>query len=221
MATPQPEPFAAQEAAGVGEQDGTDNAEGEEAHGVLGEHAEAERGTDREPPARVASLQQPNNEVRGEDPTEIVEGDVRHERAAADTKRNGSESSENLRASGAAELTRHQTSKDNRDGLHKPGEKTEARERGAEEQQRESREEWRDWRIGNVAPGEVAGVVEEREFVAIEAVAIAGKEVEKQSGKCDGEKRDEIAAPEGVRWSGKARGGRKSDGARIELWRTN
>ena len=93
--------------------------------------------------------------------------------------------------------------------------------RGAEEQQGESREVWRDWRIGNVTPGEVAGVVEEREFVAIEAVAIAGKEVEKQGGKSNGEKRDEIAAPEGVRWSGKARGGRKSDGARIELWRTN
>ena len=34
--------------------------------------------------------------------------------------------------------------------------------------------EWRDGGIGNVAPGEVAGVVEEREFVAIETVAIAG-----------------------------------------------
>jgi hypothetical protein len=122
-----------------------------------------------------------------------------------------------LRATGAAKFARHEAREDDGDGLHKPGEKPEAGKRSAEEQEREAREEWRDGRIGNVTPGEVAGVVEEREFVAIEAVAIAGEEVEKQRGKGDSEERDKIAAPEGVWTRDDARGCRKSGCPRIVL----
>jgi hypothetical protein len=122
-----------------------------------------------------------------------------------------------LRATGAAKFARHEAREDDGDGLHKPGEKPEAGKRSAEEQERKAREEWRDGRIGNVTPGEVAGVVEEREFVAIEAVAIAGEEVKEERRKSDSEERDEIATQEAVWWRDDARGCRKNGRARIVL----
>ncbi len=48
-------------------------------------------------------------------------------------------------------------------------------------------DEGREWRIGDESPVEMAGVGEELEFVAMEAVAAVGEEMKEGDGGGDGE----------------------------------
>ena len=80
------------------------------------------------------------------------------------------------------------------DRLYECGEEAEARERCAEKQESDAAEEWRHRRVGDVAPGEVAGVFEDGEFVAVEAVAVADEQMNDESRGADAAKQNEGSA---------------------------
>ena len=108
-----------------------------------------------------------------------------HERAATETERDGSKGGDDLRPLPSSHDFGHLSGEDNGDGLRDSGEETEADERSAKKFESEPREEGRHRRILHVAPGEVAGVFEGHEFVAVEAVAPAGSEVREDGGDGD------------------------------------
>jgi hypothetical protein len=78
--------------------------------------------------------------------------------------------------------------------LQEGGEETEADEGSAEQEEGETSEEGSEGRVRSIAPGEMAGVFEEGEFVAVEAVAICGEEMEEDGGCGEEEEKDEIGA---------------------------
>ena len=192
----EPEPFGVEVAARVREEHAGNDPEREEAHGVFRLHAQADGGADSQPPAGILALEQANHEVRGEDPKKIIEGDVLHERAAGQTKRNRGEGGDQLRATPAAKFFGHEAGENNRGGLDECREETETDERSTEQKQGETPEERSDGRVGNVAPVEVAGIIEGGEFVAMKAVVAAGDQMNHDGGKRDEEEKHEISGPE-------------------------
>src|ERR1039457_2826471 len=85
-------------------------------------------------------------------------------------------------------------------------EEAEAAYRRAKQFQRDAPEQRRHWRIGGIAPGEMARIFEGRQFVAMNAVAIADDEVHDQRSQRDVDQHRSIAEPDGltrsVEWSG-------------------
>ena len=98
------------------------------------------------------------------------------------------ESGGTLRKAGGAQLLCHETGDDNRQGLTKYGEQAKANERYAEDRQPDVLDEWREWRVGDESPVEMAGIAEKLEFVAMKAVAAIGEDVEQGNGGGEGEK---------------------------------
>ena len=73
------------------------------------------------------------------------------------------------------------------DGLREDGEEAQADERDAEDREADVLDEGREGRIGDESPVEMAGIAEELEFVAMEAVAAVGEHVEQGDGGGEGE----------------------------------
>jgi hypothetical protein len=132
---------------------------------------------DGEPPARIAGNEQAHHEVSGKHPAEIVEGNILHQGATAEAERHAGERGDELCSAAAAHFLRHKPRQHKSACLGERGEKTKARQRGPEEDQGQPAEKRGDRRVGDVAPGQMACVVERGEFIALEAVALAHKHV--------------------------------------------
>jgi hypothetical protein len=85
-----------------------------------------------------------------------------------------------LGETGAAEFLGHEAGDDNDRSLRENGEETKANHREAEEREADVFDEGCEGRIGDKAPVEMAGIAEELEFVAMEAVTAVGEDVEKR-----------------------------------------
>ena len=78
----------------------------------------------------------------------------------------------------AAEFARHQTAYDDHRGLSDDRKQAQAHHRQTEEAKADVFEKWREGRIGDESPIEVAGVAEELKFIAMKAVAAVGGDVD-------------------------------------------
>ncbi len=63
------------------------------------------------------------------------------------------------------------------------GEKAEADQGSSEKFEREAAEEWRQRRIGDIAPGEMAGIVEGGEFIPVETVVNVRQAMKKETAE--------------------------------------
>src|SRR5271165_1509093 len=151
-----PKPFTLEESTRVSKDHCSGDANREESHGVLRLHAEADRGADGQPPARVFGGEQLDRKVRRGNPAQIIERNVLHQRATANAKRKRGERSDQLRGPAAAKLAGHQSGKNNRNGLRDSGEKAKSGQRSSEEYQRQAPEKRRNRRISNEAPVKMA-----------------------------------------------------------------
>ena len=77
---------------------------------------------------------------------------------------------QHLRRPTAAQFAGHQPGDHHHQGLRQGGKEAHAGERRPEEFQRDAAHERRQGRIGHIAPGEVAGVAERGQLVAVKAV---------------------------------------------------
>jgi len=99
-----------------------------------------------------------------------------------------------LREAAAAHFFGHAAGEEDTDGLQEGREKAEADEGRTEKEDGDPAEEGSQGRIRDVAPGEMAGVFQNGELVAVEAVAVGGEEMEKDSGGREQAEKDEIVA---------------------------
>jgi hypothetical protein len=182
-----PEPWGEKIAAGAGEQHCAEDAGDEEDDRVFGLKSQSKYSANGQPPSRIVALQQPNHEVGGKDPPEIVEGGVlefcaleERQRRERDSKRGG-----DLSQAPAAQFAGHQAGDDNGPGLGEDGKEPQADERGAEQRHADVFDKGRKGRIGHESPVEMAGVGEELEFVAVEAVAAVGEQMQQGDGGRD------------------------------------
>jgi len=180
--------------AGVSEEKAGEDAGGEQEHGVFGKQAEANGRADEEEVAGIGGTKEFDYEESGEDPEEVIERSVLHEGAGAEGKGDGGGGGNELRETAAAHVFSHAARKEDACGLQEGGEETEADEGSAEQDEGKTREEGSEGRVGSIAPGEMAGVFEEGEFVAVEAVATCGEEMEEDGGGGEEEEKDEIGA---------------------------
>src|SRR5262249_38452360 len=180
--------------------------EGKKEDGVLVEQAEADGGADEEEVARVAGPEEFDYKESGEDPEEVIERGVLHERAGAQGEGDGRGCGNELREPAAAHFFGHAASEEDANGLQQRGKEAEAHERSAEKGEGETRKRRGERRVRGIAPGEVAGVLEECEFVAVETVAIGGEEMEKNGG--GGQEGEEEGIGSGLR-------GRKRERTRV------
>jgi len=84
--------------------------------------------------------------------------------------------------------------------LYQCREKTETDQRGAEEREGQASKEWGEWRIGDVAPGKVTRVFEDRKLIAIETVAPGREQMNEKSARANQDKDCQIIsiAQEGI-----------------------
>jgi hypothetical protein len=104
-----PQPLA-EKRAGSFQNDAADDARDQERHRELGHHAEANHGSQRQPPALISGLQQANGHPRRQHPAQIVEGNLMEQ---VSETHNGSGGRRprgyQLRRSSSADFASHQT----------------------------------------------------------------------------------------------------------------
>ena len=195
-----PEPGAAEKAARGGERDAGEDSSDVKDDGVFGEQAEADSRADGQPPAWIFRAEQADDEVGDQDPPEEIEGRVLEFRSVehGQGRECDGEGGRGLREAAAAEFFRHEAGDDEGCRLREDGEEAQADERNAEEREADVLEEWRERRVGDESPVEVARIAEELEFVAVEAVAAVGEHVQERDGGGDGEQ----DGPCGPGWGG-------------------
>src|SRR5579885_2950593 len=182
-----PKPFPEEITPRGGEQNSGHDAEGEKTHGVARFHAEAERDTDGHPPARVSGFEQAQNEVGCENAPKIAEGNVLHDRGLGERERRDSngDSGKDLCAAASAEFASHQARENGDDADGYSSKKPEADQGGAEESEFEPGDQRGKRRVDDIAPVQMAGVVERLEFIAMEAVLAVGQNVKNQESQRD------------------------------------
>ena len=185
-------PPASQIGARAGDEEGEENSEGKERHGIFRHHAEAYREADPQPPTRILLTEQAHNKVGREHPAEIVEGDVLHERSADEAERKRSSCRNELSVAASAKVARHEAGENHGNCFRDGGEETKARQRCSEQYEREPAEEWSDGRIRDVAPGEVPRIFKSGQFIAMKSIPRAGDEMDDDGCECDADEQRRI-----------------------------
>ena len=178
----EPQPAALQESASRRQHYRTGDPECEKSRGVARLHAESEHRPDPYPPARIVGLQQPHQKVGNGHSPQVIEGDVLHDRALDQRNRRdpGRHGGQQLNVPPAAQFFRDQPGQHHHSAHRGRGKDTKPYERGAEQNQFQSRDERRDRRIDDEAPIEVAGVVERLQLVAVKSISAVGRDVQSE-----------------------------------------
>ena len=120
---------------GRGQKHAYSETKDEEAHGVLRHHAEADDGTNGNPPAWIVRVQQADDEIGQQDAPEVVEGNV-----LQDVRLDGDDGDycncdcgEDLRFASPAEFSCDEAGDEDRDGESKCREDSEAEKGRTEE----------------------------------------------------------------------------------------
>lgn len=144
----EPQPAALQESASRRQHYRTGDPECEKSRGVARLHAESEHRPDPYPPARIVGLQQPHQKVGNGHSPQVIEGDVLHDRALDQRNRRdpGRHGGQQLNVPPAAQFFRDQPGQHHHSAHRGRGKDTKPYERGAEQNQFQSRDERRDRR---------------------------------------------------------------------------
>ncbi len=100
-----------------------------------------------------------------------------------------------MRFTFSSQFTSHQASEENGESLHHGSKKAKAYERSSENSESDPSKERSDRRIDNVAPSQMARIVNHREFIAVETVSITSEKVNDDRGDGDIRQPRRIARP--------------------------
>ena len=191
-----PHPGAAKVPPRGGEDNASDEAEDEQSHGVLGHHADADGGSDGEPPAWVVGGDEADDEPGDDRPPEQVERGVREEATAEERLASGGCSKRER--SWARRLAPRRPAESPVSSTTRPwtiAGKTRKPRRDAPKSMSSRRaDEDGEGRIFDVSPLEMLRVVEGLEFVAVKAILAICQKVENKHGEAADEETDVAVA---------------------------
>ena len=106
------QPLAREVPARVRDQETCENRGCKKRHRIFRHHAQTGGGTGRKPPSRVFGPEQTDNEISSQDPADVVERDILHERSGAEGKRKVRGGGQQLGLAPSTHLARHQSRQD-------------------------------------------------------------------------------------------------------------
>ncbi len=183
-----PDPWLDQLAPERGEKHRDDDGESEEQRGVLVQQAETAKSPEQQPESRLSGAGDPDDDEHGRCPDQRFEYVHREEAADPENDRCGGhrQTSEPLRESSSAEFAGDENRDDDQPGASQCGNAAKDWKR-ATEKKRNPGDDPDEGRVIDIAPRQIAAAVEEVKLVAEVSITIAGREMQEQFQKRDGD----------------------------------